>query len=110
MNTMSMNPHRLATPSAWDVMERVLHDRWPTLASGRGEGGAAGTQPVPLNAWETTDGFHVALMAPGADPQAISITVVGGTLTVEGELQAQAPAGASSLWQEFGPSRFRRTI
>src|SRR5439155_6202612 len=83
---------------------------WPTLAAGRGEGGATSTLPVLMNAWEAQDGYHLALMAPGADPSAIAITAVGGTLTVEGELNIEMPAGASALWQEFGPSRFRRTI
>ena len=110
MNTMLMDIRRLAAPSAWDVMERVLHDRWPALAAGRGEGGAPVAQPVPMNAWEAQDGYHLALMAPGADPSAISITAVGGTLTVEGELNVETPEGANALWREFGPSRFRRTI
>ena len=107
---MHMHINRLAAPSAWDLMERVLNDRWPALAAGRGEGGAPVAQPVPMNAWEAQDGYHLALMAPGADPSAISITAVGGTLTVEGELTVGTPDGASPLWQEFGPSRFRRTI
>src|SRR5438552_14027920 len=107
---MHMHINRLAAPSAWDVMERVLNDRWPALAAGRGEGGAPVAQPVPMNAWEGQDGYHLALMAPGADPSAISITAVGGTLTVEGELNVGTPEGARPLWQEFGPSRFRRTI
>lgn len=107
---MGMDIRRLAAPTSWDVIERLMHDRWPALAAGRGDAAAAVAQPVPLNAWEATDGYHIALMAPGADPTAINITAVGGTLTVEGELQVETPAGASSLWQEFGPSRFRRTI
>ena len=28
---------------------------------------------------------------------------------MEGELTVETPEGASPLWQEFGPSRFRRT-
>lgn len=112
MNTMLMEMRRLAAPSAWDVMERVLHERWPTLAAGRGEDGATtGALQVPLmNAWEAKDGYHLALMAPGADPDAINITAVGGTLTIEGELNVETPEGASPLWREFGPSRFRRTL
>jgi HSP20 family protein len=107
---MGMDIRRLAAPTSWDVIERLMHDQWPPLASGRGEGGATTTRQVPLNAWEAQDGYHVALLAPGADPEAISVTAVGGTLTVEGELKVETPPGAKHLWQEFGPSRFRRTI
>ena len=35
---------------------------------------------------------------------------MGGTLTVEGELRLETPEGAAILHQEFGPSRFRRTV
>src|SRR5436190_2191862 len=111
MNTMHMHINRLAAPSALDVMEQVLHDRWPTLAAGRGEGGAtSGVRQVLMNAWESQDSYHLALMAPGADSGAIGITAVGGTLTVEGELNVGTPDEARPPCQEFGPSRFRRTI
>ena len=36
--------------------------------------------------------------------------VIEVTLTVEGELTVGTPEGASPLWQEFGPSQFRRQI
>jgi HSP20 family protein len=111
MNTQRMDIRRLAAPSAWDLMERVLHDRWPALAAGRGEGGVTSDpKQVLLNAWEAQDGYHLALMAPGADPSAISITAAGATLTVEGELTVETPEGARPLWREFGAAKFRRSI
>ena len=108
---MSMEMRR-RNPTVWDVMEQML-DNYPASGQRRGEqwsGAGGGGQQVPLNAWETKDGYHVVMMAPGADPNEINVTAVGGTLTVEGELRVQGPQGANPIWTEFGPSHFRRTI
>src|SRR3954466_4320711 len=107
---MAMDIRRPTSPSAWDLMERLMEQPWAQYSARSANGGSTGYQQVPLNAWETKDGFQVALMAPGSDPAAINITAVGGTLTVEGELKIETPEGANYLWREFGPTKFRRTI
>jgi len=106
---MSMEMRRRA-PTARDVVEQLLDSYQSAGGAGRGESWGGGGHQVPLNAWETKDGYHVVMLAPGADPNEINVTAVGGTLTVEGELRAEGPQGANSIWTEFGPSRFRRTI
>ena len=87
-----------------------MEQPWTSSRGSNGGTSSGGYQQVPLNAWETKEGFQIALMAPGADPAAINITAVGGTLTVEGELKLETPEGANYLWREFGPARFRRTL
>src|ERR687885_1909592 len=72
--------------------------------------GSAGFQSLPVNVWETPEGYQAALLAPGLDEQSINVTVQEDTLTIEGELRVQAPEGARVVWQEFGPSRFRRSL
>ena len=32
------------------------------------------------------------------------------TLVIEGELRFNVPEGAKAIWQEFGPSKFRRSL
>jgi len=32
------------------------------------------------------------------------------TLVIEGELKFSVPEGAKAIWQEFGPSKFRRSL
>jgi HSP20 family molecular chaperone IbpA len=50
------------------------------------------------------------MLAAGLDEQSINVTVHDENLIVEGELRIQAPEGARMIWQEFGPSRFRRSL
>ncbi len=107
---MATDMRRMAVRTPWSVLGELMDPSW-LQAAARGDGGSNGhQQQVPLNAWETKEGFQIALMAPGADPAAIQVTAVGGTLTVEGEMKFETPEGASFVWREFGPSRFRRTI
>src|SRR5262245_29886215 len=72
--------------------------------------GAAGFQSLPVNVWETADGYQAALLAPGLDEQSINVTVHEDTLVIEGDLTFSVPEGAKAVWQEFGPSKFRRSL
>jgi len=72
--------------------------------------GSAGFQTLPVNVWETPEGYQAALLAPGLDEQTINVTVHDDTLVIEGDLKFSVPEGAKPIWQEFGPSRFRRSL
>lgn len=72
--------------------------------------GSAGYQSLPVNVWETGEGYQAALLAPGLDEQSINVTVHDDTLAIEGDLQFSVPEGAKPVWQEFGPSKFRRSL
>ncbi|MDP8921945.1 MAG: Hsp20/alpha crystallin family protein [Chloroflexota bacterium] len=72
--------------------------------------GTASAATIPTNVWETGDGYQVALLVPGVDPESVELTALGNTITVSGSLAVNQPEGARAIWQEFGPSRFRRQI
>jgi HSP20 family molecular chaperone IbpA len=74
------------------------------------EGTASGYQSLPVNVFETKDGYQAALLAPGLDEQTINVTVHDDTLAIEGELKFNVPEGARPIWQEFGPAKFRRSL
>ena len=40
----------------------------------------------------------------------INVTVHDDTLAIEGELRFSVPENAKPIWQEFGPSKFRRSL
>ena len=71
---------------------------------------AAGFQSLPVNVWETGEGYQAALLAPGLDEQSINVTVHDDTLAIKGELRFSVPENAKPIWQEFGPSKFRRSL
>jgi HSP20 family protein len=72
--------------------------------------GSAGFQTLPVNVWETADGYQAGLLAPGLDQDTLNVTVHDDTLAIEGELRFSVPEGAKAIWQEFGPSKFRRSL
>jgi HSP20 family protein len=93
------------------LVDRMFEQAFAPFYGGwQGDGGSTGFQTLPANIWETSDAYHAALMAPGVDEQSINVTVHEDTLSIEGELKFQTPQGAQSIWQEFGPSKFRRSL
>jgi HSP20 family protein len=101
---------RPLTSSPWtDAVDRFF-DAFYT--NQRANGGSTGYQSLPVNVWETAEGYQAALLAPGLDEQSINVTVHEDTLVIEGELRFQMPEGAKTVWQEFypGPAKFRRSL
>ena len=82
------------------------------LAGGGGgpDSGMTGFQSMPVNVWETPDGYQAALLSPGLDQQSINVSVHDETLAIEGELKFEVPQSAKAVWQEFAPARFRRSL
>lgn len=90
-------------------VDRVFDEAYAHEGASGGNG-AAGFQSLPVNVWETPEGYQAALLAPGLDEQTLNVTVHDDTLVIEGELRFSVPEGAKPIWQEFGPSKFRRSL
>jgi HSP20 family protein len=104
---------RPATTPISQVLDRLFEQTFvPFTAGDLADGGSTGFRSLPVNVWETEDGYYAALMAPGLDEQTIDLTVHDHTLAIEGALAFQAPDGAKVVWQEFSPApaRFRRSL
>jgi HSP20 family molecular chaperone IbpA len=100
-------PYTFNTPlRQW--VDRVFDDAF--AREGAASGGSAGFQSLPVNVWETPEGYQAALLAPGLDEKSINVTVHDDTLAIEGELQFSVPENAKPIWQEYGPSKFRRSL
>ena len=100
-------PYSSTTPlRQW--VDRVFDEAF--AREGATGAGSAGFQTLPVNVWETQDGYQAALLAPGLDEQSINVTVHEDTLAIEGELKFNVPEGARPIWQEFGPTKFRRSL
>jgi len=90
------------------AVDRIFDE---ALANGSNpDGGTTGFQSMPVNVWETPDGYQAGLLAPGLDQQSINVSVHDDTLAVEGELKFEIPQNAKPIWQEFAPARFRRSL
>jgi len=96
------------------AVEQLFRDAFAphTASSGSSaaSGGTTGFEPLPLNMWETTDGYEAAFLAPGLDEHSVNVTVHGDSLAIEGELRFAAPEGAIVVCNEFAAARFRRSV
>src|SRR5919202_4607198 len=90
-------------------VDRVFDEAFAREGAASGTA-SAGFQSLPVNVWETPEGYQAALLAPGLDEQTINVTVHEDTLAIEGELRFSVPEGAKPIWQEFGPAKFRRSL
>jgi HSP20 family molecular chaperone IbpA len=91
-------------------VDRVFDEALAREGAPVGGNGSAGFQTLPVNVWETPEGYQAALLAPGLDEQTINVTVHDDTLAIEGELKFSVPEGARPIWQEYGPAKFRRSL
>jgi HSP20 family protein len=91
-----------------DAMDRLLEQSFTPF--GRGFTGEGSQQSVPSNLWEDGNTYFLHILAPSLDLSSVDITVVGGMLTVSGQTSHAAPDGAKNVWQEWGPTSFRRQI
>jgi HSP20 family protein len=74
-------------------------------------GSTGGTSSgIAANVWETGDGYQIALLVPGIEPEHLEVTALRNTITVSGSLEVGQPEGAKAVWQEFGSGQFRRQI
>jgi HSP20 family protein len=89
-----------------DAFDRLFESAF-TPVYGNGEMGSA---TVATNVWETGDGYQVAMLIPGVSPDSVEVSALRNTITVAGKLEVGQPEGARAIWQEFGPSQFRRQI
>src|SRR5438552_19180585 len=81
-------------------VDRVFDEAFAREAPPTNGGGAAGYQTLPVNVWETPEGYQAALLAPGLDEKTINVTVHDDTLAIEGELRFSVPEGGKPIWQE----------
>jgi HSP20 family molecular chaperone IbpA len=88
-------------------VDRVFDD---AFSQAQASGQTAGFQSLPVNVWETPEGYQAALLAPGLNEESLNVTVHDDTLSIEGEQRFQVPEGAKLVWQEFGPGKFRRSL
>jgi HSP20 family protein len=101
---------RSRTPSVWDEMERIQRDMNRILSSyQRGVHSAPGFPAI--NIWTGEDGAILMAEIPGVAPDELDISVVGDTLTLQGE-RKRPEIGENAQYhrQERGYGRFSRTM
>ena len=65
---------------------------------------------MPMDVWQTDDGFHVCLDLPGVDPDSVDITTERNLLTITAERRAEYQQGQNVLIAERPQGTFTRQL
>jgi HSP20 family protein len=65
---------------------------------------------MPMDVWQTEDGFHVCLDLPGVDPDSVDITTERNVLTIRAERRAEYQQGQNVLIAERPQGTFTRQL
>jgi HSP20 family protein len=65
---------------------------------------------MPMDVWQTEDGFHVCLDLPGVDPDSVDITTERNILTIRAERRAEYQQGQNVLIAERPQGTFTRQL
>ena len=90
-----------------DAMDRLLEQSFTPFGRGLA---TDGTHSVPSNLWEDGNSYYLHIVAPGLDLSTVDITTIGGVLTISGQTTQPSPEGGKNVWQEWGPTSFRRQL
>ena len=92
-----------------DAMSQLFSESFaPTFSAALG--GQNGSESLPLNVYEDGEAYYLHLMAPAADPDTVEITAANGVLSVVVRQKPLARESWRPVWQEFGPTEFRRQL
>jgi HSP20 family protein len=67
---------------------------------------------VPIDVFETEQGYQVRALLPGMQPEDVELTVQQNTLSIKGEFHPSVREGQQVTWlvQEIGSGTFERTL
>jgi HSP20 family protein len=65
---------------------------------------------MPMDVWQTEDGFHVCLDLPGVDPDNVDITTERNVLTIRAERRPEYQQGQNVLIAERPQGSFTRQL
>ena len=65
---------------------------------------------MPMDVWQTADGYHVCLDLPGVDPNSVDITTERNVLTIKAERRAEYEEGQNVLIAERPQGSFTRQL
>ena len=92
-----------------EVMDRLFRESFvmPSLLD-RSLGGN-GRPSLPVNLFETPEGYVLNAALPGLDPEKIDLQVVGREVTIKGQFEAQVPENGNWIWQGIPSGEFFET-
>jgi len=86
-----------------EAMDRLFEDSFIPRMGQIGRG-------VASNLYETAEGFSLQIPMPGANPDALEITVQQDSLNVKWQTSVSAPEKATTHWNNFSTGQYQQSF
>jgi HSP20 family protein len=110
-NTISRyQPQSTGVTRLPDLVNQLFNESFvaPSLFDRSFAGGT--TRPsLPVNLWETTDGYVMQAALPGMSADNLDIQVTGREVSVRGKLEVTSPENGTWIWQGIPGGEFFET-
>lgn len=92
-----------------DLMDRLFRESFvmPSVFDRTVNG--AGRPTLPVNLFETQEGYVLNAALPGLNPEALDLQVVGREVTIKGRFEPATPENANWIWQGIPSGEFFET-
>jgi HSP20 family protein len=89
-----------------DLMDRLFRESFvlPTVLDRTVNGGNRSS--LPVNLFETGEGYVLQVALPGMDPEKLDIQVVGREVSIKGSVDGSVPENGKWLWQGIPTGEF----
>jgi HSP20 family protein len=93
-----------------DLMDRLFRESFvlPTALDRSVSGGSRGS--LPVNLFETPDGYVLTVALPGMNPEQLDIQVVGREISIKGSFESTVPENGKWIWQGIPSGEFYETF
>lgn len=92
-----------------DLMNQLFNESFVLPSFYNGNVGGSSRPTLPVNLFETPDGYVLQAALPGAHPEAFDIQVTGREVSIKGKTEVAAPNGGNCIWQGIGSGEFYET-
>ena len=93
----------------WTLFDRLDRLSARTPGSGSEDGGSL-LNGIPINLFQDQNNYYLQAWMPGLSADQLELTWNQHTLTISSSVSPDTPEGATPLYQELRPYRFRRSI
>ena len=107
--TLSRYQPQTAATRLPDMVDRLFRESFVMPTFFDSVWGGTSRPSLPVNLYETGDGYTLQAALPGINPDNVEIQVVGRDLSIKGRFESWAPENARWIWQGMPNGEFFET-
>jgi HSP20 family protein len=93
-----------------DLMDRLFRESFVLPTALDRSVNNSGRVSLPVNLFETQEGYVLTVALPGMNPEQLDIQVVGREVSIKGAFASNVPENATWIWQGIPTGEFFETF